>query len=99
MGGRPNWHALTAAPLASFLAGVLFVLYIASITWAVPRIGLGTAALMVLVGQLISAALIDHVGSIVARPTNLTLRRSIGLSLVVLGAVLARTNHIWNVVN
>jgi transporter family-2 protein len=96
---RPNWQALASAPPASLLAGVLFVLYIASITWAAPRIGLGHAVLMVLVGQLIGAALIDHFGLFGAMPTHMNLRRFIGLCLVVLGAVLSRANHVAEVGN
>jgi len=47
---------------ASYLGGVLFVVYIGSITYSAPRIGLGNAVFCVLLGQLACAALIDHFG-------------------------------------
>jgi transporter family-2 protein len=91
---RPHWHALTSAPPVLFLAGILFVFYIAGITWAAPSIGLGNAVLLVLVGQLISAAVIDHFGLVNAMPAPMSLRRALGLCLVVMGAVLARKNFV-----
>ncbi|MCZ8098065.1 MAG: DMT family transporter [Burkholderiales bacterium] len=87
---RANWQALSSAPPPLLLAGLLFVLYIGGITWTAPRIGLGNAVLMVLVGQLVSAALIDHFGLAGAIAAPLTFQRVTGLSLVVIGALLAR---------
>lgn len=96
---RPHWHALTSAPPGLFLAGILFVLYIAGITWIAPRIGLGNAVLMVLVGQLVSAAVIDHLGLLNAMPASISVRRAIGLCLVGIGAVLARKESASGVAN
>lgn len=91
---RPNWQALASVPPASFAAGGLFVLYIASITWAAPRIGLGQAVLIVLVGQLISSALIDHFGLWNALPSPISSRRALGILLILAGAILTQKNAI-----
>ena len=58
-------RALLAAPEQPkhlFLAGLLVAFYVLSITWVAPRFGLGNAIMCVLLGQLISAAVIDQFG-------------------------------------
>lgn len=73
-----------------YAAGILFILYIASITYSAPRIGLSTAIMLVIFGQLISASLIDQFGWFGAPISPLTPQRLIGLALVGMGVVLAK---------
>ncbi len=78
--------------IAYYTAGILFVIYIGSITYASPRIGLGNAIFLVLVGQLISAAIIDHYGWFGSMQSPITDRRLIGLSIMVVGTYIARND-------
>lgn len=80
-----GFEKLASAPRASFIAGFFFIFYIASITYAAPKIGLGNAVVMVLVGQVIAAALIDHFGLFGAESFPITLRRLAGFGLLVGG--------------
>jgi bacterial/archaeal transporter family-2 protein len=54
-----------------------------------PRIGIGNAVMLVLLGQLVSAALIDHVGLLGAASHPITLTRFIGLVAMAVGAFIA----------
>ncbi len=74
-----------------YLAGVLFVLYIGGITVSAPRIGLGNAIFFVIVGQLVSAAVIDHQGWLGAAQTPLSFKRGVGLLLTVVGVYCAKS--------
>lgn len=74
-----------------FLAGLLFVFYIGAITYSAPRIGLGGAVSLVILGQVLSAALIDHQGWFGTPITALTWKRGLGLVLMVAGVLLARS--------
>ncbi|CAN0161925.1 unnamed protein product, partial [Chrysoparadoxa australica] len=56
-----------------------------SVTLLAPIVGLGNAIFFVLVGQLISAAVIDHFGLFGARLSPLTLTRATGIAVMVLG--------------
>ena len=76
--------------LSSFLAGILFVLYIGSITFSAPRIGLGNAIFFVLLGQLACAALIDHFGWFGSIETPISAERAAGLALMAIGVYLAK---------
>ncbi|WP_420860874.1 DMT family transporter [Algirhabdus cladophorae] len=77
--------ALPTAPKHLFLGGVLIAFYVLSITWIAPHFGLGNAVFFVLLGQLISAAAIDHFGLFNALPTPLTPTRAAGLAIMAVG--------------
>ena len=74
-----------AAPRHLFLAGVLVAFYVLSITFVAPKFGVGNAVFFVLLGQLISAAAIDHFGLFGARLSPLSLTRASGIALMALG--------------
>lgn len=75
----------TAAPKHLFLAGLLVAFYVLSITFVAPRFGVGNAVFFVLLGQLISAAAIDHFGLFGAQISPLSLTRSAGIGLMAAG--------------
>ena len=81
---------LATAPKHLFLAGALIAFYVLSITWIAPTMGVGNAVFLVLLGQLISAAAIDHFGLFTAQPSPLTLTRSAGIALMATGVFLTQ---------
>ena len=83
---RINWNA----PPQFFLGGLLVAFYVLSVTWAAPRIGVGNAIFFVLLGQIASAAAIDHFGLFGALESPITLRRWAGIALMTVGVFLAR---------
>lgn len=76
---------LATAPKHLFLAGTLVAFYVLSITWIAPTMGVGNAVFFVLLGQLISAAAIDHFGLFTAQVSPLTLTRAAGIALMAAG--------------
>ena len=76
---------LAGAPKHLFFAGVLIAFYVLAITWIAPTMGVGNAVFFVLLGQLISAAAIDHFGLFTAQPTPLNWTRSAGIALMAAG--------------
>ena len=76
---------LPTAPRHLFLAGTLVAFYVLSITWIAPTMGVGNAVFFVLLGQLISAAAIDHFGLFTAQVSPLTLTRAAGIALMAAG--------------
>ena len=79
-----------SAPRHLFFAGALVAFYVLSITWIAPTFGVGNAVFFVLIGQLISAALIDHFGLFGANQTPLTLARAAGIGVMALGVFLTQ---------
>ena len=77
-------------PKHLLLAGLLVAFYVLSITWIAPRFGVGNAVFCVLLGQLISAAAIDHFGLFGAPVKQMETVRALGLSLMAAGVALTQ---------
>lgn len=81
-------RALSQVPLAPrhlLFAGLFVAFYVLTVTYIAPHFGVGNAVFFVLLGQLISAALIDHFGLFGARVSPLSLTRSTGIAVMALG--------------
>lgn len=86
----PDLKTSLSAPKTYYAGGLLFLLYIFSITIAAPKIGLGNAVLFVLAGQIVSATIIDHYALFSATEIKITPSRVFGLALMIVGVLLAR---------
>lgn len=76
---------------AHFYFGGLFVaFYVIAVTFIAPKFGVGNAIFFVLVGQLISAATIDHFGLFGAMRSAIDMKRIAGIGLMIAGVYLAR---------
>jgi len=73
------------APKHLLLAGLLVAFYVLSITHVAPHFGVGNAVFFVLLGQLISAAAIDHFGLFGAQINPLSAVRAGGIALMAMG--------------
>jgi bacterial/archaeal transporter family-2 protein len=89
-GQGPALTKASGQPPVLFLAGCLMVFYLLSITFVAPRFGLGNAVLFVLLGQLVSSAVIDATGlmGLAARPVSAT--RLLGLAVMAAGVALSQ---------
>ena len=67
--GLPKQHWFGATPLY-YAGGLVVAFYILAITWTAPRIGVANAVFFVLLGQIVSAALIDQFGLFGAKLRN-----------------------------
>ena len=77
--------AVAGAPKHLLLGGTLVAFYVLSVTYIAPDFGVGNAIFFVLLGQLISAAAIDHWGLFGARVSPLTLTRGTGIAVMGIG--------------
>ena len=73
-----------------WLGGILGASYVATISFAVPKIGTASAMSLVLLGQVISSIALDHFGLIGMAEHATSWQRLVGVGLVFLGAVLVR---------
>ncbi len=84
-GQAQHLSQIASAPKYVFLAGAFMAFYIITITLIAPKFGVGNAVFFVLLGQLISAALIDHFGLFGAQINSLSLTRIAGIAVMALG--------------
>lgn len=88
--GMPSWSRLNGLPWPYWTAGLLTCGYVLAMTVFAPRIGVGTAVMFVLLGQMAAALVVDHFGLMGALKTEVTLARMLGVTLMVVGVLLAR---------
>ena len=81
---------LAGTPPQLFLAGVLIAFYVLTITYIAPHFGVGNAVFFVLLGQLISAALIDHFGLFGARISPISATRALGIAVMAAGVFITQ---------
>ena len=86
----PSKAEIVATPVHYYLGGVFVAFYVLSITWITPKIGLGNAIFIVLIGQLVAAAIIDHFGLLNVSKAPITIARIVGIGLIVIGICLAK---------
>lgn len=89
-GSQTALAQMPTQPKHLFLAGLFVCFYVLSVTWVAPRFGLGNAITCVLLGQLLSAAVIDQFGLMGAIVRQITPMRLAGLGLMALGVVLTQ---------
>lgn len=86
----PTLQQFSHAPKWSFLGGILGGTYILLIVICAPRVGIGNVTVMVLLGQILAAILVDHYGLLHAAQHSLNWKRVIGVSLMICGVYLVK---------
>lgn len=88
--GSEVLRALPGQPRYLFLAGALIAFYVLTITYIAPTFGVGNAVFFVLLGQLVSAAAIDHFGLFGAQVSPVSGLRLLGIAVMAGGVALTQ---------
>jgi len=84
----PRLSNALQGPWWLWTGGVLGAVYVASAAAFSPKLGAGGFIVLVVAGQMIAAALVDHFGLMGLTPRPVTLARFAGVALLLVGAVL-----------
>ena len=76
------------APWWAYLGGPIGFIFIAASSWSITRIGADQTALLIIAGQMISGVVVD----VALGTAGNTMARMIGVTLILAGMVIARTN-------
>ena len=85
-----SWEGIKSAPGYVWIGGVLGAFYVTVIILAFPQLGPGLTLGLVVAGQLIISALLEHFNVLVAQQQSISLMRVLGIVLVVVGVVIVR---------
>ncbi|MDJ0654637.1 MAG: DMT family transporter [Xanthomonadales bacterium] len=87
---RPVVFNLAAVPPQYLLGGLFVAFYVLSVTFIAPKIGVGNSIVLVLLGQMLASAMIDHFGWLNAPQASLSSQRVAGLVVMAIAVVLMR---------
>lgn len=86
----PEWSAVAGLPAWAWFGGLYGAVFVTVAAIAVPRIGVASTLILLIAGQVVMAAVLDHYGAFGVAKQALTPLRLLGLVLVGAGVVLVR---------
>jgi len=81
-GNLSSWRTV---PWYALLAGVLGLPILSAISYTIPRLGAATTVVLVVAGQLVIGAILDHFGLLDAAIRHISLTRIVGMVVVFAG--------------
>lgn len=84
------WSGLKTAPAYAWGGGLLGACYLTVIILAYPRLGPGLTFGLVVAGQMMASAVLEHFNILVVQPQPINLMRLLGIALVIAGVVVLR---------
>ncbi len=89
--GLPSLTSVAGGKWWHYTAGCFFAVYVVSITFVAPKIGLANAIILVVVAQIFTAVIIDHFGLLGQKVTPIDWKRALGVAFLIVGVALARS--------
>ena len=88
--GTASLSRLSAVPLWLWGGGLLGAWYVTAVIWGVPAIGVLSAVATMILGQMIGALVLDHIGAFGIAVQQISGKRLAAAGLVAAGLVLSR---------
>jgi transporter family-2 protein len=82
-GHLTDWRSL---PWYALLAGSMGLIVVAGISFLIPRVGVASAIILIIAGQLLISSALDHYGLLGVQIRTMNVQRILGLVIVFLGA-------------
>lgn len=82
-GNLGSWRSL---PWYLLLAGSMGLIVVGGVSFLIPRIGVAAAITLIIAGQLVLSAVLDHYGYLGVHVRHMDLQRILGLIIVFVGA-------------
>lgn len=84
----PDWAHLKTAPWYLFVGGLMGAIFVSSVIFFIPKIGVTTVLAASIAGQLIAASIIDHFGFFGLSAHPVSISRILGILLMLVGIFL-----------
>jgi len=84
----PDWGHVKTAPWHVFVGGMLGAIFVSSVIFFIPKIGVSTVLAASIAGQLIAASIIDHFGFFGLAVHQISAGRIAGIALLIGGIFL-----------
>lgn len=87
---KPESQAVRSIPWWGWIGGLYGCVFVTSIAWGIPKLGVATTMTLVVAGQLILGVILDHFGALGTPSQPISFARMGGIALIVGGALLVR---------
>ncbi len=94
-GQIPSLSAIIKARPVDLAGGLIVGFYVLSVTVIAPSFGVGNAILFVMVAQILTSAVIDHLGLFGAVLRPLSVVRTVGLAVLLIGLAISQLADRW----
>ncbi|NLJ74764.1 MAG: DMT family transporter [Firmicutes bacterium] len=84
--GQGNWDQMNRAPWYSYLGGILGLGIVYLVATAIAKVGAAPATTAIILGQVSTAALVDHFGWFGLQPIGFNIWKGVGIVLMAVGA-------------
>ena len=84
--GKPQWQMLPSVPWYNFIGGILGVGIVYGVMVSIEQTGVAAATTAIIVGQVSTAAFIDHLGLFGLEPIPFNWWKGIGIGLMAFSA-------------
>lgn len=91
--GDGNLLELSRAPWFTFIGGILSALIIYGVATSIPKLGVAIATTSIIVGQVLAASIIDHLGLFGLKKIPFNWYQLLGLIFLSIGAKLLLNNN------
>ncbi len=85
-----SWAGIKMAPAYVWVGGLLGAFYVTVIILSFPKLGPGLTFGLVVAGQMLASAFLEHNNILVAQAQPISLLRIIGIFLIIAGVVIIR---------
>jgi bacterial/archaeal transporter family-2 protein len=85
-----NLASAARAPLIAWTGGIFGAIFIATGVIMIPRLGVATVMTLIVVGQLLSSLVFDHLGLLGTPQHQITFIRLLGVACLIAGAAMVR---------
>jgi transporter family-2 protein len=85
-----SWAGIKSAPAQAWVGGLLGAFYVTVIILAFPRLGPGLTFGLVVAGQMIISAFLEHFNILVSQPNPINIFRILGVILIITGVIIIR---------
>lgn len=86
--GKGNFYAFSEAPWYAYLGGAIGVGIIYLVAASIPEVGVANATTAIIIGQVLTAVIIDHFGAFGLERMSYGWNQMLGLILLVIGGKL-----------
>lgn len=84
----PSWDIYAGISWYKYTGGLLGVLVVVSVILSVPRIGAANMFVLIILGQLLTAVIMDHYGILGMQPNSFNVKKLVGVLFLIAGAYL-----------